>query len=72
MIVNDSMMNMDSSFYTVNEVAELLRVSKLTIWRYINAGKLPAYKLGRDWRIKKSELESFIESRRNNGKKAST
>lgn len=64
MIANDSMMNMGNAFYTVNEVAELLRVSKLTIWRYINAGKLPAYKLGRDWRIKKSEFESFIESRR--------
>ncbi len=64
MIVNDSIKLMDDSFFTVNEVAELLRVSKLTVWRYINAGSLPAYKIGRDWRIKKSEFDAFIESRR--------
>jgi len=55
---------MDDNFYTVNEVAVLLRVSKLTILRYIKAGVLPAYKIGRDWRIRKVELELFIDSRR--------
>lgn len=52
------------NFYTVNETAELLKLSHLTIWRYIKSGKLPAYKLGRDWRIKESDLEEFLESRR--------
>ena len=49
---------------TVAEVADVLRVSKLTVWRYTESGKLPAYKFGRDLRIKKNELDAFIESRR--------
>ena len=61
---------MDDSFLTLNEVADLLRVSKLTVWRYVDAGKLPAYKFGRDLRIKKTELEVFIESRRKITQKA--
>lgn len=64
MITNDIFVLMDESFFTLKEVAELLRVSKLTVRRYVKAGSLPAYKLGRDLRIKKSELEVFIESRR--------
>jgi excisionase family DNA binding protein len=55
---------MNTEFLTVAEVAAILRVSKLTVWRYIDAGKLPAYKVGRDYRIKKSEFEQFLESKR--------
>lgn len=58
------MIQMDDKLLTLNEVAEYLRVSKLTVWRYIKAGKLPAYKFGRDWRIKEVEFEKFMESRR--------
>ena len=68
--MNDTIVMMDDSFLTLIEVADRLRVSRLTVWRYVNAGHLPAYKFGRDLRIKKSELEVFIESRRKTGKKA--
>ncbi len=64
MIANDNMVLMDRKFLTVNEVADILRVSKLTIWRYIEAGKLPAYKVGRDWRVDESEFEKFLQTRR--------
>lgn len=70
MILNDSIDSMENSFLTVNEVAEVLRVSKLTIWRYIDAGKLPAYKIGRDWRIKQNDFDDFVESRRQESKRA--
>jgi excisionase family DNA binding protein len=59
---------MSPKFLTVNEVAEVLRVSKITIWRYIEAGTLPAYKVGRDWRIEQSEFDKFLESRRSTKK----
>lgn len=64
MITNDNIRPMNTEFLTVAEVAAILRVSKLTVWRYIDAGKLPAYKVGRDYRIKKSEFEQFLESKR--------
>ena len=46
---------------TIKEVAEVLRVAPLTVWRYIDSGRLPAYKLGQAWRVKPSELEEFIQ-----------
>lgn len=63
MIINDIIVYMKDIFFTLVEVSEQLRVSKLTIWRYIKAGKLPAYKFGRDLRIKEADLDKFIDSR---------
>ena len=47
--------------YTVEETAALLKVTPLTIRRWLNSGKLRGIKLDRLWRIKKPDLESFLE-----------
>ncbi|OGL36461.1 hypothetical protein A3E49_00610 [Candidatus Saccharibacteria bacterium RIFCSPHIGHO2_12_FULL_49_19] len=60
---------MDDKLLTLTEVAQILRVTKLTVWRYTDSGLLPAYKIGRDLRIKQSDLELFIGSRRKQIKK---
>lgn len=49
-------------YYLCEELAESLRVNIMTIYRYIDAGKLEAYKIGRHYRIKKDEFERFLES----------
>lgn len=49
------------SLLTVHEAASLLRVSELTIRRWIWAGKLPATRLGRLVRIKQADLEGLSE-----------
>jgi excisionase family DNA binding protein len=54
----------EGTFLTPDEVAGCLRVSIQTVRRWINAGKLPAYKVGRAWRIKEADLESWLEERR--------
>jgi excisionase family DNA binding protein len=46
---------------TVWQVSERLKVSKMTIYRYIKAGKLVAIKAGRDFRIRKSDFHKFLE-----------
>ncbi|MCX6793429.1 MAG: helix-turn-helix domain-containing protein [Candidatus Falkowbacteria bacterium] len=46
-------------FYTVEEIAKILKVSKMTIFRYIKSGKLKAIKVGQ-WRIKKEDFDKFI------------
>lgn len=46
-------------FYTVEEIAKILKVSKMTIFRYIKSGKLKAVKVGQ-WRIKKEDFDKFI------------
>lgn len=44
---------------TINQLAETLKVSKMTIYRYIKAGKLVAIKAGRDFRVKKVTFTNF-------------
>lgn len=48
-------------FYTAEELAEKLRVNIMTIYRYIKAGKLKAYKIGKDFRIDKKEFNKFLD-----------
>lgn len=55
---------MDDEYLTVEEVAEKLKVSKMTIYRYIKDEKLPAYKIEQGFRIKTAELRLFIENRK--------
>ena len=49
-------------FLTLQEAAELLQVSKRTLHRMAQRNELPAFKVGRQWRIQESELIKFIQS----------
>jgi excisionase family DNA binding protein len=51
-------------FLTPQEVAEILRVSVYTVRRWIKEGNLPAYKVGRSWRIEEEELGRWLEGQR--------
>ena len=50
-----------SEVLTVNEIAGYLRVSETTVWRWCNSGKLPAFRIGRSWRIRRTDLEQHIK-----------
>lgn len=55
----------DSQFCTVAEAARFLEMSPSTIWRWIEAERLPAYRLGpRSIRIRKQDLEAAIRPAR--------
>ena len=47
-------------FYTAKELAEKLRVNIMTIYRYIKARKLIAYKISKEFRIDKEEFEKLL------------
>lgn len=47
-------------FYTVAEVAELTRGSKMTVYRMVHAGELPAVRVGNSYRVPKSAVEQLI------------
>jgi excisionase family DNA binding protein len=49
-------------FLTVTEVADLLRLSKMTVYRLINAGELPAVRIGKSFRVREDDLDAFIAS----------
>lgn len=46
---------------TVEQVAAYLQLSKMTIYKYIREGKLPAAKIGKSYRIRRSDVEAFLE-----------
>ncbi|MBX0329902.1 helix-turn-helix domain-containing protein [Oscillochloris sp. ZM17-4] len=45
---------------TVAEVARYLRVSETTVWRWCTSGKLPAFRIGRSWRVRRDTLDQMI------------
>jgi excisionase family DNA binding protein len=49
---------------TTEEIAAQLRVHWQTVLNYIRRGELPALKLGKGYRIKQTDFERFLESRR--------
>ena len=50
----------NKQFYTAQELADLLGYNIMTIYRYIKAGKLKAYKMGKEFRIEKKEYQKFL------------
>lgn len=46
--------------YTLEEVSELVHISRKTLYTYIREGKLKAAKIGRSWRITAKNLEEFL------------
>jgi excisionase family DNA binding protein len=48
---------------TVAEVAAVMRVSNMTVYRLIKNGELPAVRVGRNYRLRGSDLERFLEER---------
>lgn len=52
----------DATYYSINEVAKLLKVAYLTVYRWIQAGKLSAYQVEKQYRINKTDFETFMQS----------
>jgi len=57
----------DKPYLTVEEVADLLQVSVETVRGYINRkrNKLPAFKVGREWRVRRKDLDRWVEENMN-------
>lgn len=66
MLYYDTTMNMqekssnEREFYSLNEVAQKLGLSRMTIYRYVKSKKLAAYQFDRDFRVSKKDLDTFI------------
>lgn len=50
------------SWMTLEEVAQYLKVSKDSIYRLAQKGKMPAYKIGNLWRFKKEEIDEWMKN----------
>jgi excisionase family DNA binding protein len=51
-------------FLSPEAAAKRLGIKLRTVLDWLRTGKLPAYKFGRQWRIKRADLEAFIEASR--------
>lgn len=51
----------DVKFLTVAEVAELMRVSKMTVYRLVHSGDLPAIRFGRSFRVPESAVAEALQ-----------
>lgn len=60
----------DEGFLTTEEVLDYLQVNLRTIYRLIKAGKLPAVRVGRQWRFRKRDIDAWLESQRPRGTRA--
>lgn len=54
-----------SDVLTTHEAAAYLKVSQYTIWRWCKNGQLPAFQIGREWRIRRDKLDALIEELEN-------
>jgi excisionase family DNA binding protein len=48
---------------TVAEVAELLRVSNMTVYRLLKAGELPSVRIGKSFRVREEDLDAYLAER---------
>ncbi|MGH2677760.1 MAG: helix-turn-helix domain-containing protein [Actinomycetota bacterium] len=53
----------EARFVTVNEVAQLMRVSKMTVYRLINQGDIPAVRIGRGYRLREQDVHRYLDAR---------
>jgi excisionase family DNA binding protein len=50
---------------TIAQVAEYFQISEMTTYKLVQEGRIPAFKIGRHWRVKKEDLSIYIEKLKN-------
>jgi excisionase family DNA binding protein len=55
----------DLTFYTAAELAELLRLNHQVVQRKLQAGEIPGYRIGKEWRVEKTQLLAWLERHSN-------
>ena len=53
----------EAKFLTVAEVAAMMRVSKMTVYRLVHNGDLPAVRVGRSFRVRDDDVDAYLASR---------
>lgn len=53
-------MDREGEILTLDEISAYLKIGKRTVYRLVQKGAIPAFKLGGTWRFRRSELERWI------------
>ncbi len=59
-MINLAQSHSRARFLTVAEVAGLLRVSTMTVYRLIKAGNLPAVRVGKSFRVREDDVDRYL------------
>ena len=59
---------MEDRYYTIQEIADILKLDYMTVYRWIRAGKLEAYQIQKQYRIREADFEKFMEASKANKK----
>ena len=62
MPTNEQAVPSKMQFLTVAEVAAMMRVSKMTVYRLVHAGELPAVRVGRSFRVPEVAVHGYLEN----------
>jgi excisionase family DNA binding protein len=52
----------ESRFLTIAEVASMMRVSKMTVYRLVHGGELPALRVGRSFRVLEEDVNEYLRN----------
>ncbi len=55
--------DLEDRLLTVAEVADTMRVSNMTVYRLIRSGELPAIRVGKNYRLRRTEVQQFLADR---------
>ncbi len=53
-------MDKEQEIMTVSQVAEYLQISEVTTYKLVQEGRIPGFKIGRHWRVRKEDLREHI------------
>jgi excisionase family DNA binding protein len=56
---------MQENLLTAEQVARYLKIDKFTVYRLVTKKKIPAFKVGNQWRFKRAQLEEWLEKNSN-------
>lgn len=63
MLINKNK-DIEENYFSIQDVADLLKVTYLTVYRWIQAGKLNAVRAEKQYRISRTDLDSFLEKKK--------
>ncbi len=55
-------MNTTEKWISVDDIAEYLGVAAITIYRWLEKGRIPAHRVGKQWRFKTHEIDEWVKS----------
>ncbi|UOR13663.1 helix-turn-helix domain-containing protein [Halobacillus amylolyticus] len=54
-------MEKEQEIMTISQVAEYLQISEVTTYKLVQEGRIPGFKIGRHWRVRKEDLQEHIK-----------